>query len=158
MTFGYDSTLLNSKSNDRIQDWADELLRQIGRVRNTETELQRPCVLICHSLGGLVGREAVIRLSRLPEKFDGISIENCGLLFLSTPHCGSSQADWSDFLVNIAESTIGLRSHAIVNQLKSFNPASVDSTEDFAHMSTRPPFYCLVEGDKTKVAGKERTV
>lgn len=49
MTFGYDSALLNRKSNDRIRDWADELLKQVAYVRSTEEERARPLVLICHS-------------------------------------------------------------------------------------------------------------
>ena len=50
MTFGYDSTLFNKKSNDRIRDWADELLKQVSYVRNTEEERNRPVIFICHSL------------------------------------------------------------------------------------------------------------
>ena len=50
MIFGYDSTLFNRKSNDRIRDWADELLKQIGYVRVKEEERTRPIIFICHSL------------------------------------------------------------------------------------------------------------
>ncbi|KAI9851909.1 MAG: hypothetical protein M1830_006840, partial [Pleopsidium flavum] len=156
MTFGYNSTLVDKKSNDRLRDWADELLRQVGYVRSSAEEQERPIVFICHSMGGLVGREAMVRLNTVPNKFDGVKLEHCGLLFLSTPHSGTTQADWNDFLVNLAELTIGVRSHEIVDQLRSFNPASVDSEESFAVMRKIPPFYCLVEGDKTKIAGRDR--
>ena len=50
MTFGYDSTLVNRKSNNRIKDWADELLHQVGHVRMSPEEQQRPILFICHSL------------------------------------------------------------------------------------------------------------
>lgn len=50
MTFGYDSTLINRKSNDRIRDWADELLRQVGYVRTAPEEIARPIIFVCHSL------------------------------------------------------------------------------------------------------------
>jgi hypothetical protein len=36
MTFGYDSALTNRKNNSRIQDWADELLFEVGFVRKLE--------------------------------------------------------------------------------------------------------------------------
>ena len=52
MTFGYNSTLIDRKSNDRLQDWADDLLRQIGHVRGYEQDQQRPVVFVCHSLVG----------------------------------------------------------------------------------------------------------
>ena len=157
MTFGYKSTLVDRTSNDRIQDWADELLRQIGYVRTMAVEQSRPIIFVCHSLGGLVVRQAMVRLQTQPNKFDGLKLIHCGLLFLSTPHLGTTQADWNNFLITISELTIGLRSHAIVDQLRSFNPASVDSEDAFSEMARVPPFYCLVEGEKTKVAGRART-
>jgi triacylglycerol esterase/lipase EstA (alpha/beta hydrolase family) len=156
MTFGYNSTLVDRKSNDRLQDWADELLRQVGYVRVSAEEQRRPILFVCHSMGGLVARQAMIRLNAQQEKFDGIKIGNCGILFLSTPHSGTTQADWNDFLVNLSEMMIGVRSHTIVDELRSFNPSSVDSQEAFTKIKI--PFYCLCEGDKTKVAGKYLTV
>ena len=50
MTFGYDSTLINKKNDDRIKDWANELLKQFGYVRKTPEEQRRPIVFVCHSL------------------------------------------------------------------------------------------------------------
>ena len=158
ITFGYNSTLVNKTSNDRIQDWADELLRQVGYVRTTAVEQSRPIIFVCHSLGGLVGRQAMVRLQTNPNKFDGLRLKHCGLLFLSTPHSGTTQADWNTFLMSVSELTVGVRSEAIVDQLRSFNPASVDSEDAFSAMERIPPMYCLVEGEKTKVAGKARTV
>ncbi len=158
MTFGYDSTLVNIRTKDRIHDWADELLRQIGYVRTTPEEQSRPIIYVCHSLGGLVGRQAMSRLKNHPNKFGGLKLDQCGLLFLSTPHSGTTEADWNDFLSSVFELTFGVRSHEIVDQLRSFNPASVDSEDDFSAMERVPPMYCLVEGEKTKIAGKARTV
>lgn len=158
MTFGYDSTLINRKSNNRIRDWADELLRQVGHVRTTPSEQQRPIIFICHSLGGVVTREAMIRLHRHASQFDGIELDMCGLIFLSTPHSGTTEADWNQFLLSLSELTLGVRSNVIVEQLSSFNPFSVDSGEEFAAMVKVPPFHCFCEGVKTAIAGKNRTV
>ncbi|KAM0798684.1 hypothetical protein BDR22DRAFT_823158 [Usnea florida] len=158
MTFGYNSTLIDRRSNDRLQDWADDLLRQIGHARHYQQSHQRPVVFICHSLGGLVGREAMIRLNTQPSKFDGVKLENCGLLFLSTPHSGTTQADWNDFLLNLSELVLGVRNHEIVHQLQSFNTSSVDSEEAFSTMKIQPPFHCFCEGEKTWLNGKSRTV
>ncbi len=176
MTFGYDSTFINRKSNDRIRDWADELLRQVGYVRTSPEEHARPIIFTCHSLvrssnhlktyssiltpskGGLVGREAMWRLNTQAAKFDGIKLENCGLIFLSTPHSGTTQADWNEFLVNLSEFTFGVRSHEIVDELRSFNHSSVDSAENFTAMVPRPPFHCFCEGESTSVGGRNRMV
>ena len=52
MTFGYNSALLDKGCNDRMRDWADELLRQLGYVRVSDEERKRPIIFICHSLVG----------------------------------------------------------------------------------------------------------
>ncbi len=100
----------------------------------------------------------MVRLNTQPAKFSGIRLEDCGILFLSTPHQGSTQADWNEFLVSLSELTLGVRSHAIVDELRSFNPSSVDSQEAFTTMRVIPPFRCLCESNKTVAAGKSRTV
>ena len=53
MTFGYNSALMDKGSNDRMRDWADELLRQVGYVRVSVEEQTRPIIFICHSLVSL---------------------------------------------------------------------------------------------------------
>ena len=115
-------------------------------------------VLTVSIQGGLVGREAMIRLNTQPAKFDGVKLENCGLLFLSTPHSGTTQADWNEFVLNLSELVLGVRNHEIVHQLQSFNTSSVDSEEAFSTMNFQPPFHCFCEGEKTVVNGKSRTV
>ena len=53
MTFGYNSALFDKRSNDRMRDWADELLRQVGYFRASDEEQTRPIIFICHSLVSL---------------------------------------------------------------------------------------------------------
>jgi len=158
MTFGYNSTLVNRKSTARIRHWADELLKQACSVRTTPEERSRPIIFVCHSLGGLVGREAMIRLDRFTKQYKTLALRQCGLLFFSTPHMGTVQADWNAVLLSFAQMTIGIRSRDIIVHLQSFNSLAVDSMDAFSAMDRLPPFYCLVEGNKTKVAGTYRTV
>ncbi|KAI7776528.1 uncharacterized protein LA080_004831 [Diaporthe eres] len=44
---------------------------------------------------------AMIRLEEFPA--EGLKLQNCGLLLLSTPHSGAVQADWKDFWLPIAK-------------------------------------------------------
>jgi hypothetical protein len=126
MTFGYNSMLIDSRRvNDCLQDYADELLATIADQRNSAVEKARPLILVCHSLGGLVARQAMVRLKVVRNKFPDWKLRQCGILFLSTPHSGSAQADWSNMSIMLGE-VFGLRGH-LVKHLQSFNPASVDS-------------------------------
>jgi len=154
MTFGYNSSLFDAKSTDRLSDWANFLLSKLEDIRTSPEESSRPIIFICHSLGGIVARRAMVITNNLAQKYKGITITNCGLLFLSTPHSGSREADYSKFLTNLLESLVGLRSNAIVKELQSFNASSVDDLEAFEHMSEVPPFACLCEGNTTNVPGK----
>ncbi|KAH8687335.1 P-loop containing nucleoside triphosphate hydrolase protein [Tricladium varicosporioides] len=92
----------------------------------------------------------MIRLDQFPHKFLNIRLKNCGLLFLSTPHSGTKEADWNKYLVDIGEITVGLRAE-IINELRSFNRSSVDSQEHFRNMKIIPPLFCLCESEKTRV-------
>ena len=157
MTFGYNSTLVNKGSEERLQDWANELLEQLSRMRTTSAEKQRPIIMICHSMGGLVARQAMIQLHFHPKRHRGIALGNCGLLYLSTPHAGTTQADWNDFVLNVSE-LFGVRTDEIVSQLKSFNKSLVDSVEDFSEFAKPPPSEHLVESKKTMIGGVERLV
>lgn len=98
------------------------------------------------------------RLHTHPARFEGIELARCGLMFLSTPHCGTSQADWSRVLASVCEATLGLKSHDILDELRSFNTSSVDSAENFSAITPRPPFHCFCEARSTSIAGQLRTV
>lgn len=150
MTFGYNSTLFETHSKDRLQNWADYLLRGLEEVRQGAAA-NRPIIFVCHSLGGIVARKAMIRLSTLPGNYTGIGLAQCGLLFLSTPHSGTTEADYGDFLKSILTTVAGLRNKEIVKELSSFNSSSVEAKELFQHMPLKPPFECLCESSMTRI-------
>jgi hypothetical protein len=158
MTFGYTSTLVDKrKLTDRFEDYADQLISQIIRLRGSSLERKCPLIFICHSMGGLVARLAMTRMHTLPNKFKGLSLEECGILFLSTPHLGSLQADRSPFLIALGEGLVGLRT-GVIKELQSFNASSVDNTDIFQAMKVKPVFQCFCESEPTQVLGKGRLV
>ena len=98
----------------------------------------------------------MIRLNAHPEKYYGISVDQCGLLFLGTPHSGTVQADWNDFLAGIA-AVVGIRTE-ILDNLRSFNGFGVESKEAFGSIPAEPPYYCLCETKLINVVGNRRLV
>jgi hypothetical protein len=100
----------------------------------------------------------VIRLSERPGHYDGVSLKYCGLLFLSTPHSGSTLADQNETLVGWAGAAFRIRSDDIVNILRTASDVSAESRRKFENLSAKPPFFCLCEGKKTLLAPLPRTV
>ena len=157
MTFSYDAALLDRTSDSSPVVWADELLREICSVRSMR-ERSRPILFVCHSMGGLVAREAMVRLKHYPSEFGGLTLQQCGLLFLATPHYGTTQAEWNSFFLSVCDVVLGTRSK-IIKQLQPFHSSSVACFKAFSNMERKPPFYCMSEGRKTRVfAGQARKV
>ena len=104
MTFGYDSNIAFSKSVAKIEDKALDLLNRLATERFTENadNQERPIVFICHSLGGIIVKKAMIlahERSSDPE-FNDILINTKAIAFLGVPHKGSDSAWWAKFAAN----------------------------------------------------------
>ncbi|RPB28590.1 hypothetical protein L211DRAFT_396286 [Terfezia boudieri ATCC MYA-4762] len=54
--------------------------------------MQVPIILIGHSMGGLVSKQAYIIGRNNPQNFASITLAIKGMLFLATPHAGSSHS------------------------------------------------------------------
>lgn len=100
----------------------------------------------------------MIRLGQFPDRYKSLPLSRCGALFLSSPHSGTSAADWNGPLLTIAELAFGVRHRDIVNKLKPFNDERVASKELFARFASGSPFYCLCEGSRTAVLGTYQQV
>ncbi|KAL9565577.1 hypothetical protein ACKAV7_009759 [Fusarium commune] len=88
---------------------------------------------------------------------ENIKLSQFGIIFLATPHSGSTIADWNNFLVATAHAVGGVRTQA-VEKLRSFNPASVWDTAGFLNLEPCPPFQCFAEGRKMRVKGMDQHV
>jgi hypothetical protein len=57
LSFGYDSGVQFSKSVSGISEFTEQLLEGLLARRQSEEEQQRPVIVVCHSLGGLVFKQ-----------------------------------------------------------------------------------------------------
>ncbi|KAF5713070.1 hypothetical protein FMUND_8089 [Fusarium mundagurra] len=130
MTFGYDSDLTDRSTVMELENWVDTLLRSLN--------------------------EAMPQLYPT-SNYENITLSQCGIVFLATPHRGSTKADWSNFLVATAHTIGGVRPKT-VRILQAFNTASVYDTASFFKLIPCPPFQCFAEGLKMRVRGTNQHI
>ncbi|KAJ5393627.1 uncharacterized protein N7487_011268 [Penicillium crustosum] len=78
----------------RLQSVGTHLLEHIdGQIRQSKHEQGRYLIFVGHSYGGLVVKEALIQAKRIRE-FNQIVEQTRAILFLGTPHRGTSFGPW----------------------------------------------------------------
>ena len=156
MTFGYDSAVAFSKGVGNIEDNARSLLNQLSAERATsgpEGRIGRPIVFICHSLGGIIVKKAMVlahERSTEPD-FKDILDNTKAMAFLSVPHKGSDIAWWGNFAANILNSaSMGTStSRKLIKDLKKHSPALMDISKQFVPRSQGLTVYAFYERRKT---------
>ncbi len=98
LTYGYDAYVVQKSavSVNRMIDHAANLLNDLTNDRASSHASSRPAILVAHSLGGLVCKEAFLLSRNNPEPhLRGLFECVVGVIFLGTPHKGSWMADWA---------------------------------------------------------------
>ncbi|KAJ9617244.1 hypothetical protein H2200_000965 [Cladophialophora chaetospira] len=134
MTFGYDSRIAFSRSMAGIDEFARQLLFALRLIRNGGAE-SRPLIFIAHSLGGIVVKKALILSHQDKHIYGEILKATVGIIFLATPHRGSSIATWMAPLTSLGK-VFGLRSD-LVQVLGASSRSLMEISEQFIPRS--PP-------------------
>ncbi|VTT84040.1 unnamed protein product [Fusarium fujikuroi] len=102
LTYSYDSTVTGKDdvpSQNRISNHAYNLVTALASLRQSDNTNSRPIIFICHSLGGLVCQDGSLRKQALvaakqrsEQHLQDIVNFTRGVIFLGTPHHGSSLA------------------------------------------------------------------
>ncbi|KAI5850552.1 ankyrin repeat-containing domain protein [Morchella snyderi] len=87
-TYGYDTTLIGSHSHAGIDHFSKQFIEAVKGARSKCSS--RPLILIGHSLGGLVIKEAIIQC--IEDGKGSILGAFPGILFFSVPHKGLADA------------------------------------------------------------------
>ncbi|KAI1075343.1 hypothetical protein F5B20DRAFT_585310 [Whalleya microplaca] len=145
ITWGWSSVL---GSNSTFSDQAENLLADISRVRSNTT---RPIIFVCHGLGGLVVKEALV--SAAMSRIYGAHIElgnvyprTIGCIFLGTPHVRSGKRSLGECIAAAALLAPSSPSPQLLQTLK-------DSDKAF---ETQHGTFCLVSRDIKVVCMREK--
>ena len=78
---------------------------------------QRPLAFVCHSLGGLLIKQALRNALDAPNpRWQAIARQTRLIVFLSTPHSGASLANWIQYLGKLLRTTVS------VEELEAHHP------------------------------------
>ncbi|KAJ4269683.1 hypothetical protein NW762_001351 [Fusarium torreyae] len=137
LTYGYDAYILRepAASMSGLAEHASNFLNDLATERAHSTASSRPLVIVAHSLGGLVCKEAILLSRNNPEPHLR-DIFKCikGIVFMGTPHRGSWMADWA----RIPASALGL--------VKSTNKSllKILETDDNYLQSVQSRFWSMI--------------
>ncbi|MCJ1309721.1 hypothetical protein MMC25_003381 [Agyrium rufum] len=151
MTFGYDSTVAFSKSVAKIEDKALGLLNRISSKRLNDGS-PKPIVFICHSLGGILVKKALILAHERSSDADHKDIleSTKAIAFLGVPHKGSDSAGWATFAANaLKAASIGTSTNtALVADLKRDSTTLTNISKQFVDRARDLVIYTFYETQK----------
>ncbi|RVD82231.1 uncharacterized protein DFL_006664 [Arthrobotrys flagrans] len=98
-TYGYDADSAFGSTSSSALDFARSLLYKVSRIRDGYE--QHKIIWVCHSLGGIVVKTALVEAQIIPQ-YQPILTQTVGVIFLGTPHTGSAIATVADIGARIA--------------------------------------------------------
>lgn len=126
LTYGYDShpvRLFSPANQMSIINHAEQLMTKVTWKRTNCPG--RPLIFVCHSLGGILVKAAIIESSRSPGSASDLAKSCRAIFFFGTPHMGSSAAQFGLFIRNILR-ILPLTPNVEDSVLKGLSPGSQD--------------------------------
>jgi len=150
MTFGYDSTIAFSSSAAKLEDKSIELINRLSMKRSSvESGSTKPIVFVCHSLGGILVKKAlVIAHERSSDPHYKSILDNTkAIAFLGVPHRGSDAAWWFSFAASsLKGATLGMSTHtALVKDLQKASSTLANISKQFVDRGKSLKIYTFYE-------------
>ncbi|KAJ5584453.1 uncharacterized protein N7459_004253 [Penicillium hispanicum] len=169
LTYGYDANVAvftDGASRDSIVSHAETLASSLAANRNLRNCSDRPIIFVCHSLGGLVVKRALIYSRSLSnektEHLRSVYVSTFGILFLGTPHNGSDIAKWGLLLHNICRAVLPKKvmdtSPQLIQALRTNNETLQHINSLFADIMSRFHIYLFHETRSTDVRGTREVI
>jgi len=93
LTYGYDAYTVTS-STQTLNSHAENFLARLAAFRMCSDTPKRPIIFIAHNLGGIILKHALIKASHSHKghmaNHKAIAVSTYGILFLGTPHQGTT--------------------------------------------------------------------
>ncbi|KAG0127751.1 hypothetical protein HOY82DRAFT_567417 [Tuber indicum] len=164
LAYGYDADptkMFESASTNMIHHHATTLVTELHFYRRKAGEKRRPIVFICHSLGGIIVKRALIHSANCNLShnimFRSIKVSTYGILFLGTPHMGADLARWgkmAEMLVRMVSSKSWVDSNSVlITALEKNSETLQNITDGFLGISRDFRLFFFWEELKTAIPG-----
>ncbi|CAI7618959.1 unnamed protein product [Penicillium glandicola] len=169
LTYGYNANVTaftDGTSRDSVISHAETLASSLAANRNLRDCSNRPIIFICHSLGGLIVKQALIYSRSLSsektEHLRSVYVSTFGILFLGTPHNGSDIAKWGLLLHKICNAVLPKKfmeaSPQLVKALQTNNETLQHINSLFVNIIGRFHIYFFHETRSTDMHGTREVI
>lgn len=128
--YGYNASAVFGASATGVNGAAENLLNYLRLER--QLDQNRPIVWLCHSLGGLVVKKAIITAYVSGDYYKIIHDATRGVVFFGTPHRGGHLAKLGDRMAKICRVVTGNQRNNIMEALRKDSTFASDINKDFA--------------------------
>ena len=130
MSFRYNADAAFGNTTATIRDHASDLLGSLIAHRGDKDENARPIIFIAHSLGGIIVKQALV-LAQNEAEYESIKTNSKGIIFLASPHKGSSFANYGNVLAKVATRLMNRPTPRLINALQSNSDTLLELTTQF---------------------------
>ncbi|KAK7409054.1 hypothetical protein QQX98_008758 [Neonectria punicea] len=128
LLFGYNANVAFQTSIAGVREQAENLLNRLkGKRKNA---MERPIIFICHSLGGLIVKRALIT-SKATDTYKSIQNATYGIAFFATPHRGGNNTALGSIAASIARCALKNPTNTFMEALKKDSLFADDLVQDF---------------------------
>ncbi|KAI1812433.1 hypothetical protein GGS20DRAFT_22582 [Poronia punctata] len=171
LVYGYNADVYSKKhgsnpSDNFIYMHAQTLITSLTHYRKDEGTFRNPIIWVCHSLGGILVKRALLYSNDLRtsqhEDYRSIFVSTYGIVFLGTPHTGSDLATWGTILQAMSDAVVPRpffqSEPVLLKTLKKDNETLQNINNHFLDVYQRFKILMAHENHKTDLKGTKMLV
>ncbi|RYP49449.1 hypothetical protein DL768_004859 [Monosporascus sp. mg162] len=171
LVYGYNADVYSKKHGSHPSDnfiylHAQTLVTSLTHYRKDEQTAHNPIIWVCHSLGGILTKRALLYSNDLKasqhEDYRSIYVSTYGIVFLGTPHTGSDMAAWGTVLQAMSDAVVPksfFQSESVLlKTLKRDNETLQNINNHFLDIYQRFKILMAHENHKTDLKGTRMLV
>ncbi|KAI0123638.1 hypothetical protein BJ170DRAFT_598844 [Xylariales sp. AK1849] len=171
LVYGYNADVYSKRqggnpSDNFIYMHAQTLVTSLTHYRKDELSSRNPIIWVCHSLGGILVKRALLYSNDLRasqhEDYRQIYVSTYGIIFLGTPHMGSDMGAWATTLQAMSDAVVPKAfwqsESVLLKTLKKDNETLQNINSHFLDVYQRFQILMAHENHKTDLKGTRMLV